>query len=685
MPDPKMIKLSLVTIFFLGLIAFMIFKNHKKKSAQDQAKPLKPKDKVGFIKKSFSIFSKKKHHSLSVKTLKNEYQKKYPLTSQDYQTFWAEQAQKISWEKPFNQILEGSFKEADVDVRWFSDGVLNACYNCVDRHLDHQSEKKALIWVGNERGQRQTFSFLELHAAVCQCANGLRALGVKKSDRVMLYLPMIPEAIFSMLACARIGAIHSVVFAGFSAEALCDRINDAQATFIITANEGLRGGKKIPLKNVVDQALENTTSIERCIVVQHTDSTPDMKTKRDVWYHDAMHQQKTTCKPEPMNAEDPLFILYTSGSTGKPKGMVHTTGGYCVHVTATHEYYFKHNDDDVFWCTADIGWITGHSYMVYGPLCNGQTSVIYEGVPNYPSYSRWWEIVDELKVTHFYTAPTAIRSLMKASIQHLKNSNLDSLKVLGSVGEPINPEAWGWYFNNIGKKNCPIIDTWWQTETGGHMIAGHANNKPGCAGKPFFGINPAVLDDDGAVANTIEASGNLCFSTPWPGQARTVYNDHQRYIETYYRQFPGYYFSGDGCMRDKDGDYWITGRVDDVLNVSGHRLGSADIESAIGDHPAVIEAAVVGFPHDIKGEEVYAFVVLNDNKHDHKVIKDEIKGIVRSKIGPFATPDQIDFRSDLPKTRSGKIMRRILRKIAAGESYQHEDLSTLANPKSLKK
>ena len=609
------------------------------------------------------------------------YHRMYDLSIKDPERFWAEQGRRISWMKPYTKIKDVSYK-GDVHIRWFYDGTLNACYNCLDRHLSTRADQIAIIWEGDSPSESKHISYSEAHDAVCRLANVLKGRGVKKGDPVTIYMPMIPEAAYAMLACARIGAIHSVVFGGFSPESLVGRIQDCNSKFVITADEGLRGGKKIPLKANVDEAATRCPSVETVIVVRRTGGPIKWKEGRDVWYHEALSAADSECPCEEMSAEDPLFILYTSGSTGKPKGVLHTTGGYMVYASMTHQYVFDYHDGEIYWCTADVGWVTGHSYIVYGPLANGAITLMFEGVPNYPDVSRFWRVVDKHKVNIFYTAPTAIRALMREGEGPVKRADRRSLRLLGSVGEPINPEAWLWYYNVVGDKRCPIVDTWWQTETGGILITplpGAIALKPGSATLPFFGVRPVIVDNEGGVLEGA-MEGNLCIADSWPGQMRTVYGDHKRFIETYFATFPGKYFTGDGCRRDKDGYYWITGRVDDVINVSGHRLGTAEVESALVAHPKVAEAAVVGYPHDIKGQGIYAYVTLNVGEQPTENLRKELVGWVRKEIGPIASPDLIQWAPGLPKTRSGKIMRRILRKIAANEHSALGDTSTLADP-----
>jgi acetyl-CoA synthetase len=613
-----------------------------------------------------------------------DYQRLYRESIEDSVGFWKKQAERLDWFKPPTKIKDVSFNVEDLHIRWFEDGELNLSVNCLDRHLEKRGDKPALIWEGDSPEDSARISYRDLHARVCRLANALRNLGVKRGDRVTLYLPMIPEAAVAMLACARIGAVHSIVFGGFSPDALSGRIADCGSRVVITADESLRGGKHVPLKANVDKALANpeTNCVETVIVVRRTGGAVDMQSPRDRWYDVLVDGQPETCEPERMNAEDPLFILYTSGSTGKPKGVLHTTGGYLLFASYTHEAVFDLKEDDVFWCTADVGWVTGHSYVVYGPLCNGASSLMFEGVPNYPSVSRFWEVCDKHQVTLFYTAPTAIRALMREGEAPVKATSRASIRLLGSVGEPINPEAWEWYHRVVGDGRCPIVDTWWQTETGGILISplpAAIAQKPGSATLPFFGVQPAIVDAEGRFLEGA-TEGNLVLLDSWPGQMRTVYGDHQRFIDTYFKTFPGTYFTGDGARRDADGYYWITGRVDDVINVSGHRMGTAEVESALVAHPKVAEAAVVGCPHDIKGQGIYAYVTLNADETPSEALRTELAQWVRKQIGPIATPDFIQWAPGLPKTRSGKIMRRILRKIAENQPDQLGDTSTLADP-----
>ncbi len=610
----------------------------------------------------------------------DKYLEMYKQSVEDPDAFWGEHGKRIDWFKPYTKVRNSSF-DGNVEIKWFEDGTTNVAYNCLDRHLEKRGDQVAIIWEGDDPSESENITYKELHARVCKLANAMKARGVGKGDRVTLYLPMIPEAAVAMLACARIGAIHSIVFGGFSPDALGDRIKGCEAKCVITADEGLRGGRKVALKANADEAMEKF-DVETCIVVKRTGGDINMKEGRDLWYEDITAAASADCPAEEMNAEDPLFILYTSGSTGMPKGVQHTTGGYLVYASMTHQYVFDYHDGDIYWCTADVGWVTGHSYIVYGPLANGATTLMFEGVPNYPSTSRFWEVCDKHKVNIFYTAPTAIRSLMREGNGPVEKCSLDTLRVLGSVGEPINPEAWNWYNEVVGKGKCPIVDTWWQTETGGILITplpGATALKPGSATRPFFGVQPQLVDNDG---NVLEGAteGNLCMVDSWPGMMRTCYGDHERFIQTYFSTYKGKYFTGDGARRDEDGYYWITGRVDDVINVSGHRMGTAEVESALVAHPKVAEAAVVGAPHDLKGQGIYVYVTLNAGEEPSDELKTELVKWVRHEIGPIASPDWLQWSPGLPKTRSGKIMRRILRKIAEDDFAALGDTSTLADP-----
>ncbi|ASG19744.1 acetate--CoA ligase [Nitrospirillum viridazoti] len=610
-----------------------------------------------------------------------KYQQMYDRSISDPDGFWGEHGRRLDWIQPYTKVKNTSFT-GDVSIRWYEDGVLNACANCVDRHLPARADQTAILWEGDSPSEHKHITYSELYDNVTRLANVLKARGVKKGDRVTIYLPMIPEAAYAMLACARIGAVHSVVFGGFSPDSLKDRVQDCGSTVVITADEGLRGGRKVGLKVNADQALKACPGVDTVIVVRRTGGAVNWVEGRDIWYHEAVAAASPDCPPEPMSAEDPLFILYTSGSTGKPKGVLHTTGGYLVYASMTHQYVFDYHEGDVYWCTADVGWVTGHSYILYGPLANGAVTLMFEGVPNYPDSGRFWQVIDKHKVNIFYTAPTAIRALMREGEGPVKRHSRKSLRLLGSVGEPINPEAWLWYHSVVGDERCPIVDTWWQTETGGILITplpGATATKPGSATLPFFGVKPVIVDNEGHVLEGA-TEGNLCIADSWPGQMRTVFGDHERFKQTYFSTFAGKYFTGDGCRRDEDGYYWITGRVDDVINVSGHRLGTAEVESALVAHPKVAEAAVVGYPHDIKGQGIYAYVTLNAGENPSEELRKELVAWVRKEIGPIATPDLIQWAPGLPKTRSGKIMRRILRKIAANEHEALGDTSTLADP-----
>ncbi|CAH1668052.1 acetyl-CoA synthetase (AMP-forming) [Hyphomicrobiales bacterium] len=611
------------------------------------------------------------------------YQEMYAASVADPEAFWGEHGKRIDWFKPYTKVKNTSYEPGNVSIKWFEDGVTNVAHNCIDRHLATRGDQTAIIWEGDDPSESKTITYRQLHAEVSKFANVLKAHGVEKGDRVTIYLPMIPEAAYAMLACARIGAIHSVVFGGFSPDSLASRIEDSDSRIVVTADEGLRGGRSVPLKKNVDIADDKVKGgIGKVIVVKRTGGNVAMKAGRDVWYHDEAAKVSGDCPAVGMNAEDPLFLLYTSGSTGKPKGVLHTTAGYLVYAAITHQYVFDYHDGDIYWCTADVGWVTGHSYILYGPLANGATTLMFEGIPTYPSISRFWEVIDKHKVNTFYTAPTAIRSLMGAGEEPVKKTSRASLRLLGSVGEPINPEAWEWYHRVVGERRCPIVDTWWQTETGGILITplpGAIKLKPGSATRPFFGIKPEIVDAEGKVLEGA-CEGNLVIADSWPGQMRTVYGDHQRFMDTYFATYANKYFTGDGCRRDADGYYWITGRVDDVINVSGHRMGTAEVESALVAHPSVSEAAVVGYPHDIKGQGIYAYVTLMAGEEPTDTLRKELVAYVRNEIGPIASPDLIQFAPGLPKTRSGKIMRRILRKIAEDEFGALGDTSTLADP-----
>ena len=668
----------------------------KKKTRKNKSKKKTRKNKSKKVKKK--ILSKKQvqtrdsEGNLVIKVSekwsnqalvnKNKYQKKYNLSIKENEKFWRKEGKRINWIKPYTKVKDVKFSKEDLKIKWFYDGTLNASSNCIDRHLKKNGNKTAIIWVGDDPDDTKKISYKELHRNVCKAANVLKSIGVEKGDKVTIYLTMIPELAYIMLACARIGAVHSIIFGGFSPDSIATRINDCESEFLITADEGVRGGKIIPLKQIADEALLQCPEVKKCLVVKRTGNQVSWNHERDVSYEELFAKVSSKCDPEEMNAEDPLFILYTSGSTGKPKGVLHTTGGYMVYASMTHQYIFDYKSDDIYWCTADIGWVTGHSYIIYGPLANCATTIMFEGIPNYPDSSRWWQIVDKHKVNIFYTAPTAIRALMKEGDDPVKKTSRKSLRLLGSVGEPINPEAWMWYYKVVGESKCPIVDTWWQTETGGILISpqpGAIDLKPGSATKPFYGIKPVLVDETGKVIKGI-GKGRLCIAASWPGQMRTVYGDHKRFVDTYFSQFEGKYFTGDGCRRDKDGYYWITGRVDDVIIVSGHNLGTAEIESAFVAHSRVAEAAVVGFPHDIKGNGLYCYVTLKSGEQPSGDLERELKLWVRKQIGPIATPDIIQFSQSLPKTRSGKIMRRILRKIAANEYNELGDTTTLADP-----
>jgi acetyl-CoA synthetase len=613
----------------------------------------------------------------------DQYNELYARSVSDPAGFWSDMGERLDWMKKFTEVRDVSYDKNNLHIRWYQDGTLNACVNCVDRHLKDRGDQTAIIFEGDDPNVSDNITYQKLYEEVCRFSNVLKNAGAKKGDRITLYMPMIPEAVYTMLACARIGAVHSVVFGGFSPDALASRIIDCDSHIVVTADEGMRGRKAIPLKNNVDKALENPkTNVSKVIVVKATGNEVSLTQGRDLWYREEAENVSTDCPPEEMNAEDPLFILYTSGSTGQPKGVLHTTGGYLVYASLTHEYVFDYHNGDIYWCTADVGWVTGHSYIVYGPLANGATTLVFEGVPNYPDASRFWQVCDKHQVNIFYTAPTAIRALMGAGDEFVSKCDRSSLRILGSVGEPINPEAWEWYHNIVGEGKCPIVDTWWQTETGGIMITplpGATALKPGSATRPFFGIKPELVDGDGNILEG-ETEGNLCIADSWPGQMRTVYGDHERFIQTYFSTYEGKYFTGDGCRRDLDGYYWITGRVDDVINVSGHRMGTAEVESALVAHDDVAEAAVVGFPHDIKGQGIYAYVTLMSGHEPSEELKKTLVQWVRKEIGPIATPDHIQFAPGLPKTRSGKIMRRILRKIAEDDYSNLGDTSTLADP-----
>ena len=656
-------------------------KKNKRKTGK-QTKRLNSKNLISKDAEGNTVIKVSEYWAKQALVNKSKYQKKYNLSVKESDKFWKREGKRITWIKPYSKIKDVKFSKKEVKIKWFYDGTLNASVNCIDRHLKKNASKTAIIWVGDDPADSKKISYKELHKNVCKAANGLKSIGVKKGDKVTIYLTMIPELAYVMLACARIGAVHSIIFGGFSPDSIATRINDCESDYLITADEGVRGGKIVHLKKIADEALLQCPNIKRCVVIKRTGNQVSWDNERDVSYEEITSKASGKCEPEEMNAEDPLFILYTSGSTGKPKGVLHTTGGYMVYASMTHQYVFDYKSKDIYWCTADIGWVTGHSYIIYGPLANAATTIMFEGVPNYPDSSRWWQIVDKYKVNIFYTAPTAIRALMKEGDTPVNSTSRKSLKLLGTVGEPINPEAWMWYYKTVGNSKCPIVDTWWQTETGGILIApqpGAIDLKPGSATKPFYGIKPVLVDELG---KTIKGAGKgkLCMTNSWPGQMRTVYGNHERFIETYFSQFEGKYFTGDGCKRDKDGYYWITGRVDDVIIVSGHNLGTAEVESAFVAHSKVAEAAVVGFPHDIKGNGLYCYVTLNAGEQADGDLERELKLWVRKQIGPIATPDAIQFAPSLPKTRSGKIMRRILRKIAANEYNELGDTSTLADP-----
>ena len=654
----------------------------RKKRIKKQSKKREKTKKIKSSKSKKLFFRVPKKWSNSAYVNRSQYEKKYKLSIKDNEGFWRKEGKRIEWIKPYTKIKDVKYSKTDVRIKWYYDGTLNASANCLDRHLKDKKNKTAIIWVGDDPKDSKQISYKELHKNVCKAANGLKELGVKKGDRVTIYLTMIPELAYVMLACARIGAIHSIIFGGFSSDSIAGRINDCQSDYIVTADEGVRGGKIIPLKKITDDALVNCPNIKKCVVVKRTGNKVNWVDNRDVSYDEIVRNASNYCEPEEMSAEDPLFILYTSGSTGKPKGVLHTTGGYMVYVSTTHQHIFDYKKNDIYWCSADIGWVTGHSYIIYGPLSNGATTMMFEGVPTYPDVSRWWQIIDKYKVNIFYTAPTALRALMREGENPVKKTSRKSLKLLGTVGEPINPEAWLWYYKVVGDSRCPIVDTWWQTETGGILISpqpGAIDLKPGSATKPFYGIKPVIVDEKGETLKGA-CKGRLCIAQSWPGQMRTVYGDHQRFIDTYFSQFDGKYFTGDGCRRDEDGYYWITGRVDDVIIVSGHNLGTAEIESAFVAHPKVAEAAVVGYPHDIKGSGLYCYVTLNVGENPSGELERDLKFWVRKQIGVIATPDLIQFAPALPKTRSGKIMRRILRKIAANEHDQLGDTTTLADP-----
>ena len=650
-----------------------IKKKKKKKKVLKKSTPKTAKDPV------FKVFPEWKKKGL---VNQSSYKKMYEESVSDNEKFWEKHGKRIDWIKPYSQIKDVTYSKEKVDIKWFYDGTLNVAYNCIDRHLPKKANDTAIIFEGDDPNVSKNITYQELKDEVCKLANGLKEIGIKKGDRVTIYMPMVPQAVYSMLACARIGAIHSVVFGGFSAESLAGRILDCKSEYVITADQAIRGAKPIPLKQTTNEALTKCPDVKKCVVLKHTGADVEWNENVDVWYHDITENASTECEPEEMGAEDPLFILYTSGSTGKPKGVLHTSGGYIVYASMTHEYIFNYKEGDIYWCTADVGWVTGHSYIVYGPLANGATTVVFEGLPTYPDAGRFWQVCDKHNINIFYTAPTALRALMREGDELVKRSNRKSLRLLGTVGEPINPEAWLWYYKIVGDSKCPIVDTWWQTETGGILISpqpGAIDLKPGSATKPFYGIKPAIVDESGKELKGA-CKGRLCMSDSWPGQMRTVYGDHQRFIDTYFSTVDGKYFTGDGCRRDKDGYYWITGRVDDVIIVSGHNLGTAEIESAFVAHKKVAEAAVVGYPHEIKGNGLYCYVTLKAGEEGTEELKSELIQLVRKMIGPVAKPDLIHFTPGLPKTRSGKIMRRILRKVAENDYGNLGDTSTLADP-----
>ena len=650
-----------------------IKKKKKKKTVLKKNTPKTAKDPV------FKVFPEWKKKGL---VNQSSYEKMYEESVSNNEKFWEKHGKRINWIKPYSQIKDVTYSKEKVDIKWFYDGTLNVAYNCIDRHLPKKANDTAIIFEGDDPNVSKNITYQELKDEVCKLANGLKEIGIKKGDRVTIYMPMVPQAVYSMLACARIGAIHSVVFGGFSAESLAGRILDCKSEYVITADQAIRGAKPIPLKQTTNEALTKCPDVKKCVVLKHTGADVEWNENVDVWYHDITENASTECEPEEMGAEDPLFILYTSGSTGKPKGVLHTSGGYIVYASMTHEYIFNYKEGDIYWCTADVGWVTGHSYIVYGPLANGATTVVFEGLPTYPDAGRFWQVCDKHNINIFYTAPTALRALMREGDELVKRSSRKSLRLLGTVGEPINPEAWLWYYKIVGDSKCPIVDTWWQTETGGILISpqpGAIDLKPGSATKPFYGIKPAIVDESGKELKGA-CKGRLCMSDSWPGQMRTVYGDHQRFIDTYFSTVDGKYFTGDGCRRDKDGYYWITGRVDDVIIVSGHNLGTAEIESAFVAHKKVAEAAVVGYPHEIKGNGLYCYVTLKAGEEGTEELKSELIQLVRKMIGPVAKPDLIHFTPGLPKTRSGKIMRRILRKVAENDYGNLGDTSTLADP-----